>query len=137
MAQLCAIIFFFLSKSYFVKPKLKYSQYRIESYPQFKYFVFPLYSGSWSGSDTTSLRVSYQIPLSTLTVKLPPTTHLNTADSEMATELHLTSPIRYVYVCCTIPLIQINTIMSLFKNKRSMLDKIVQQNDFKFAICME
>ena len=88
------------------------------------YLLYTTYSGSWSGSDTTSLRVSYQIPLSTLTVKLPPTTHLNTADSEMATELHLTSPIRYVYVC-TIPLIQINTIMSLFKNKRSMLDEIV------------
>ena len=60
------------------------------------YLLYTTYSGSWSGSDTTSLRVSYQIPLSTLTVKLPPTTHLNTADSEMATELHLTSPIRYV-----------------------------------------
>jgi len=58
------------------------------------YLLYTTYSGSWSGSDTTSLRVSYQIPLSTLTVKLPPTTHLNTADSEMATELHLTSPIR-------------------------------------------
>lgn len=58
------------------------------------YLLYTTYSGSWSGSDTTSLRVSYQIPLSTLTVKLPPTSHLNTADGEMATELHLTSPIR-------------------------------------------
>ena len=58
------------------------------------YLLYTTYSGSWSGSDTTSLRVSYQIPLATLTVKLPPTTHLNTVDGEMATELHLTSPVR-------------------------------------------
>ena len=33
--------------------------------------LYTSYSGSWSGSDTTSLRVSYQIPLSTLSVRLP------------------------------------------------------------------
>ena len=54
--------------------------------------LYTTYSGSWSGSDTTSLRVSYQIPLSTLTVRLPP--QLQTTDNEIATELHLTSPVR-------------------------------------------
>lgn len=54
--------------------------------------LYTSYSGSWSGTDTTSLRVSYQIPLSTLCVRLPPNT--NHADAEMATELHLTSPVR-------------------------------------------
>ena len=38
--------------------------------------LYTSYSGSWSGSDTTSLRVSYQIPLSTLSVRLPQ--HANT-----------------------------------------------------------
>ena len=33
--------------------------------------LYTSYSGSWSGSDTTSLRVSYQIPLSTLQIRLP------------------------------------------------------------------
>ena len=41
--------------------------------------LYTTYSGSWSGSNTTSLRVSYQIPLSTLSVQLPPST-INNAD---------------------------------------------------------
>ena len=55
--------------------------------------LYTTYSGSWSGSDTTSLRVSYQIPLSSLCVRLPPNAS-NNLEPEVATELHLTSPVR-------------------------------------------
>ena len=56
--------------------------------------LYTTYSGSWSGTDTTSLRVSYQIPLSTLCVRLPPNNSIGSSSEEMATELHLTSTVR-------------------------------------------
>ena len=63
--------------------------------------LYTSYSGTWSESNTTSLRVSYQIPLSTLCVRLPPNSSHVTNDSEMATELHLTSPVRSFCVRAT------------------------------------
>ena len=60
--------------------------------------LYTTYSGSWSGADTTSLRVSYQIPLSTLQVRLPSNVPVNMTEAdggeEMSTEFQLTSPIR-------------------------------------------
>ena len=50
--------------------------------------LYTTYTGSWTGDSSTSLRVSYKIPLSSLTVRVPP----NTEGYE--TEFNITSPVR-------------------------------------------